>query len=105
VCVRCGMAERARGARPGSARRASDGRRRAPALWTSFPYRPPGRCQPKGVTVIVEIAGCSGSGKSTLLKEVLRQCAERGLSVATAEDVALPGLPRAIRRNPTRQNL
>ncbi len=55
--------------------------------------------------MIVEIAGCSGSGKSTLLKEVLRQCAERGLSVATAEDVALPRLPRAIRRNPTLQNL
>jgi len=55
--------------------------------------------------MIVEIAGCSGSGKSTLLKEILRQCAERGLPVATAEDVALPGLPRAIRRHPTLQNL
>src|SRR5437870_13559836 len=55
--------------------------------------------------MIVENACCSGSGNSTLLKEVLRQCAERGLSVATAEDVALPRLPRAIRRNPTLQNL
>ena len=55
--------------------------------------------------MIVEIAGCSGSGKSTLLKEILRQCAERGLPVATAEDVALPRLPRAIRRHPTLQNL
>jgi len=55
--------------------------------------------------MIVEITGCSGSGKSTLLKEVLRQCAERGLPVATAEDVALPGLPSAIRRHPTLQNL
>jgi thymidylate kinase len=55
--------------------------------------------------MIVEIAGCSGSGKSTLLKEILRQCAERGLPVATAEDVALPGLPSAIRRHPTLQNL
>ena len=55
--------------------------------------------------MIVEITGCSGSGKSTLLKEILRQCAERGLPVATAEDVALPRLPRAIRRHPTLQNL
>jgi len=55
--------------------------------------------------MIVEIAGCSGSGKSTLLKEILRQCAARGLPVATAEDVALPGLPRAIHRHPTLQNV
>jgi len=55
--------------------------------------------------MIVEITGCSGSGKSTLLKEILRQCAERGLPVATAEDVALPRLPSAIRRHPTLQNL
>jgi O-antigen/teichoic acid export membrane protein len=55
--------------------------------------------------LIVEIAGCSGSGKSTLMKEILRQCAERGLPVTTAEEVALPRLPHAIRRHPTLQNL
>jgi O-antigen/teichoic acid export membrane protein len=62
--------------------------------------RPPGR-----KPLIIEIAGCSGSGKSTLMKEILRQCAERGLPVATAEEVALPRLPHAIRRHPTLQNL
>jgi O-antigen/teichoic acid export membrane protein len=72
-------------------------RRAARAFLTA---RPPSR-----KPLIVEIAGCSGSGKSTLLNEILRQCAERGLRVATAEDVALPRLPHAIRRHPTLQNL
>jgi thymidylate kinase len=65
----------------------------------------PGLRARQATPMIVEITGCSGSGKSTLLKEILRQCAERGVPVATAEDVALPRLPRAIRRNPTLQNL
>jgi O-antigen/teichoic acid export membrane protein/thymidylate kinase len=65
----------------------------------------PGLRARQATPMIVEITGCSGSGKSTLLKEILRQCAERGVPVATAEDVALPRLPRAIRRHPTLQNL
>jgi len=55
--------------------------------------------------VIVEIAGSSGSGKSTLVKEVLRECGERGVRAAAAEDFLLPWLPGVIRRNPTLQNL
>jgi len=55
--------------------------------------------------VIVEIAGSSGSGKSTLLKEVLRECRERDVPAAAAEDFLVPWLSGVIRRNPTLLNL
>src|SRR5439155_368909 len=75
-------------------------------LLTLF-YSPvrPGATDPKAPPLIAEITGCSGSGKSTLLAEILRECAARGLRVATAEDVLLPRLGRLILRHPTLQNV
>ena len=70
----------------------------------SSPVRP-GATDPKAPPLIAEITGCSGSGKSTLLAEILRECAARGLRVATAEDVLLPRLGRLILRHPTLQNV
>src|SRR5204862_5952433 len=49
--------------------------------------------------------GSSGSGKSTLLKEVLRECGERDVPAAAAEDFLVPWLSGVIRRNPTLLNL
>src|SRR5438876_308474 len=116
--LRCAAAERVRGRRAGSSHRAgaggatppirlpaTHGERRAATPWPKFPVPPAGRDGPERTPVIVEIAGSSGSGKSTLLKEVLRECGERGVQAAAAEDFLLPWLPGVIRRNPTLQNL
>ncbi len=70
-----------------------------------FPVPPAGRDGPERTPVIVEIAGSSGSGKSTLLKEVLRECRERDVPAAAAEDFLMPWLSGVIRRNPTLLNL
>ena len=70
----------------------------------SSPVRP-GATDSNAPPLIAEITGCSGSGKSTLLAEILRECAARGLQVATVEDVLLPSFGRLVLRHPTLQNI
>ena len=70
----------------------------------SSPVRP-GATDSNAPPLIAEITGCSGSGKSTLLAEILRECAARGVQVATVEDVLLPSFGRLVLRHPTLQNI